>query len=179
MPVSLLHAKPGLMKLRHAVPADFHDVLALNEESVRFLSPMDLERLKIIAAEAEVFWVVELGGVICAFLIALREGATYDSVNYRWFAARYSRFLYVDRVVVAAAAQGQGMGALLYREAFAHAGLTDVPMVACEFDLDPPNPGSAAFHQRFGFAEVGQQWVASGEKAVSLQVSSTHIVQYE
>jgi predicted GNAT superfamily acetyltransferase len=50
---------------------------------------------------------------IAAFLLAFREGAGYDSVNYRWFAQRYERFLYVDRVVVAPAARGQGAASQL------------------------------------------------------------------
>ena len=43
----------------------------------------------------------------------------------------------------------------------------EVPVVVCEFDLEPPNPSSRAFHARFGFREVGTQ-VANG-KTVSLQ----------
>src|SRR5579862_5914074 len=36
-----------------------------------------------------------------AFLIALAERAPADAPNYRWFAARFERFVYIDRVVVA------------------------------------------------------------------------------
>ncbi len=42
------------------------------------------------------------------------RAASYDSVNYRWFAERYERFLYVDRVVVAAAQHGRGFGLAQY-----------------------------------------------------------------
>jgi uncharacterized protein len=146
----------------------------LNEESVHFLSPLTPARLAALTEQAEAHWVIERERSVQAFLLAFREGATYDSVNYRWFAERYPRFLYVDRVVVSSAAKGRGLGAALYRMVFAHAQATSVPVVTCEFDIDPPNPVSASFHAKFGFREAGQQLVAGGKKAVSLQVAPVH-----
>ena len=32
-----------------------------------------------------------------------------------------------------------------------------LPVVTCEFDIEPPNPVSAGLHATFGFREVGQQ----------------------
>lgn len=154
---------------RDATPADFPAVLALNEESVHFLSPLDAPRLALLHGEAALHRVVELEGRVAAFLLAFREGAAYDSPNYRWFAARYERFLYVDRVVVAGAFQGRGLGALLYADLFEQARRTGAVRVTCEFDIDPPNEASRRFHARYGFAEVGAQAVAGGRKTVSLQ----------
>jgi predicted GNAT superfamily acetyltransferase len=36
-------------------------------------------------------------------------------------------------------------------------------------NIEPPNPGSDAFHAGRGFVEVGTQWVADGTKRVSLR----------
>ena len=157
--------------LRDFRPDDAADVLALNADSVAVLSPLDAAALQALAAQAASFRVVEAGGRVAAFLLALREGAGYASPNYRWFAQRYARFLYVDRVVVAAAHRGAGLGAILYADLFARARAQGVPWLACEYDVAPPNPASAAFHARFGFAEVGRQRVAGGKKEVSLQVA--------
>jgi predicted GNAT superfamily acetyltransferase len=159
------------MNVRAADEDDFAAILALNEESVAVLSPLSAEGLAKLHAQAAAHWVVEQGGHVVAFLLALREGADYASPNYRWFAARYARFLYVDRVVVAAAAHGQGVGSLLYRRLFAQAASQRAERVVCEFDVDPPNPQSGAFHARFGFREVGRQAVAGGKKIVSLQAA--------
>ena len=41
--------------------------------------------------------------------------------------------------------------------------------VAKTVPLDPPNPVSARFHARYGFREVGRQWIGGGKKQVSLQ----------
>jgi len=158
--------------LRHAVAADFPAILRLNEESVRFLSPLTEARLAALHGQACWHRVGEENGQLVAFLLALREGADYDSPNYRWFAARYERFFYVDRVVVAAAAHGHGWGRRLYEDAFAAAAQLGIATVTCEFDVEPPNPVSEQFHRRFGFREVGRQSVAGGAKMVSLQAAT-------
>jgi predicted GNAT superfamily acetyltransferase len=155
--------------LRDATPADFAAVLALNAESVHFLSPLDSARLVTLHREAALHWVGCLDAEVVAFLLAFREGAAYDSENYRWFAARYAQFLYVDRVVVGAAHQGRGFGARLYEELLSFARANRVPAVVCEYDLDPPNATSQRFHAKFGFREVGTQLVAGERKRVSMQ----------
>jgi hypothetical protein len=159
------------VRIRDAEIADREAILALNEASVSLLSPLSQQRLAELHVMAALHRVVEREGAVIGFLLAVREGADYDSPNYRWFAERYPQFLYVDRVVVADAARGQGVGALLYRDMFEFAAASGARLVTCEFDIDPPNPASEQFHARFGFREVGRQWVADGRKQVSLQVA--------
>jgi len=160
------------MRTRAARAEDFDAIVELNEESLRFLSPLDRPRLAHLDSEAALHQVMELDGRILAFVLVFREGADYDSINYRWFVDRYPKFLYVDRVVVAARAQGRGFGRLLYERVFEHAKTQGVPLVTCEFDVDPPNPASARFHAGFGFSEIGRQRVANGSKWVSLQAAT-------
>lgn len=162
-------------QLRPATADDFPAILDLNAEFVRFLSPLWAEKLQTLHAAAELSHVIEQDGRVMAFLIAFREGAKYDSVNYQWFCQRYPRFLYVDRIVVSARLRTAGAGSMLYQHVFAHAAANALPVVACEFDVEPPNPGSARFHAKFGFAEVGQQRVGPSQKLVSMQVAKTLI----
>ena len=158
--------------IRPAGAADHDRILALNLESEEMLSPMDAARLRALdAMSAYHRVVVDEAGEVAAFLLAFREGAEYDSPNYRWFVQHYPRFLYVDRVVVASTHQGRGIGGLLYRDLFAFARETGVDTVTCEYYTVPANQASRRFHAGFGFAEVGSQWVADGRKQVSLQVA--------
>lgn len=157
------------MQLRPATPADFSAILALNAESVHFLSPLSPQRLQALHEEAALHLVAQEQGAVLGFLLAFREGARYDSINYRWFVQRYERFLYVDRVVVDAGARGRGAGRALYEATFAFARGQQLPRVTCEFDVDPPNPVSERFHAQFGFREVGRQAIADGSKRVALQ----------
>lgn len=157
------------MHLRGATHEDFPALLALNAEQVRFLSPLDATRLAHLHAQAVRSHVIEGDTGVCAFLLAFAPGADYDSPNYRWFEARGGRFLYVDRIVVAASAQGQGCGRRLYEALFAFARAAGFEAVVCEYDLDPPNPVSAAFHARFGFVEISRQ--RANGKQVSMQAA--------
>ncbi len=159
----------GLMKLRPAQHEDASQVLRLNEESVQFLSPMNAERLALLQSQSACYRVLESEGRVAAFLLAFREGAAYDGPNYRWFAARYPQFLYIDRVVVSSLLQGRGAGRLLYEDLFQFARASGVNLVTCEFDLEPPNPVSMRFHKQHGFVEVGRQTYGAANKLVSLQ----------
>ncbi|MGY4515449.1 GNAT family N-acetyltransferase [Lysobacter sp. HA18] len=156
--------------LRDPTPDDRPTLLALNEASVAVLSPMDASRLDALLTQSAMCRVVEHEGVVRAFVLTFRERAAYDSVNYRWFDARYPRFLYVDRVVVDSRLRGAGFGQRLYADVFDRARCDDVPYVTCEFDIEPPNPASERFHARQGFVEVGRQTLPGG-KQVSLRAA--------
>jgi predicted GNAT superfamily acetyltransferase len=132
---------------------------------------MDATRLRWLHQRAAYHRVACVDGEVAAFLLAFRDGADYPNPNFDWFAARYPRFLYVDRVVVDAASGGRGLGSRLYRDVFDQARASGAPVVVCEFNVVPPNEASARFHARWGFAEVGRQWLDEGRKQVSLQAA--------
>lgn len=148
---------------------DSRAVLHLNAESVAVLSPLDDERLRALREMACLHEVAEDDGVVVGFLLAFADGVAYDSVNYQWFASRFKRFVYIDRVVVSAAQRGGGVGRAFYRRAAEYAAGAGCAWLVCEVDVEPPNAPSLAFHQRLGFVEVGHQTVDGG-KVVSMQV---------
>jgi predicted GNAT superfamily acetyltransferase len=92
-----------------------------------------------------------------AFLIAFDQDGEYDSPNFLWFRDRFARFLYIDRVVVDAAAQGQGWGRRLYERLISEAKASGHERIVAEINIQPPNPGSLAFHERLGFSSVGER----------------------
>ena len=156
--------------IRDARSADFPAIVALNLQSEQYLSPMSAARLAQLHAWAAYHRVVEAQGQLAAFLLAFREGARYDSPNYRWFSARYPSFVYIDRVVVAAVHRGKGFASALYDDVFAFARENGVGTMTCEFDTEPPNEVSRRFHARFGFREVGTH--SYNNKRVSMQATS-------
>ena len=157
------------MILREVESRDLDTVLELNEESVHFLSPLTMDKVRKLWGQSEMFNVVECDGTVEAFVLTIREGKDYDSLNYLWFLSNFKKFLYIDRVVVSGRMQGKGLGKMLYRSVFEHAREMGVPYVTAEIDINPPNPQSLKFHEGFGFKEVGRQAVANGKKLVSLQ----------
>ncbi|RCX26501.1 GNAT family N-acetyltransferase [Thioalbus denitrificans] len=165
------HAGPVFPVIRPAEAADFDSILALNARVVVETSPMDRERLGLLDGMADYHRVATVAGRVAGFLLAMREDAPYENDNHRWFAARLPRFLYVDRIVVGAEFAGRGIGSRLYRDLFDHARAGGVPLIACEYNIEPLNAASRAFHDRFGFREAGRQHVADGAKLVSLQTA--------
>lgn len=104
-----------------------------------------------------------------AFLLAMNETADYDSLNFLWFRGRYSRFVYIDRIVVAEGHRRAGLAASLYTD-LARWAAGRTPRLACEVNLQPPNDASLRFHEAQGFLPVGIQETDGGRKTVSLMI---------
>ena len=138
-------------------------LLALNNEHARELSWLEPERLQHLMEQA--FSARRIGSVD-AFLLAFDQGADYDSPNFLWFRARYPRFVYVDRIVVASSARGRGHARRLYDDLFEQAIAAGHDRVVCEVNSQPPNPASDAFHATLGFVEVGSADVYDGSRTV-------------
>jgi predicted GNAT superfamily acetyltransferase len=159
--------------IRDAAPGDFEIICALNLAEVQHTSPMDVARLVTLDSLSCYHKVGCVDGSVAAFLLAMCSGAAYENDNFEWFARKYGRFIYVDRVVVSSAFRGLSLGSLLYKDLFRYARDNAVPLVTCEYNIVPPNEPSRLFHDKFGFKEQGTQWVANGAKRVSLQAAET------
>ena len=147
--------------------ADLDLILTLNAAHEIETSPLDLPTLRQMIANA--FHVAHADAGREGFLIAFDQNADYDSVNFRWFQARYDQFVYVDRVIVAPLARGKGLARSFYADLFDHARSANHVRVVAEINLDPPNPGSVAFHAGLGFVEVGRATFPGKGKTVSYQ----------
>jgi hypothetical protein len=138
-------------------------LLALNNAHASELSWLEPAALADLVDQA---WLALRIGDVDAFMLALDQDATYDSPNFNWFRGRYSRFVYVDRVVVAPAARGRGHARRLYDALIRAASEAGHERIVCEVNISPPNPGSDAFHAALGFVEVGSASIHGGAKTV-------------
>ena len=157
--------------LRDATIEDSDAIVRLNDLSVAVTSPMDADRYRELLAISDLASVVELEGEVAAFLLTIGEGRPYDNGNYHWFSRRLKSFLYIDRVVVDQARRGAGLGQQLYAHLFEWALDHGVLLLAAEFDIEPLNEASLAFHDRHGFVELGTRVLPNG-KVVSMRVKS-------
>ncbi|HKJ60558.1 MAG TPA: GNAT family N-acetyltransferase [Hyphomicrobiales bacterium] len=153
-----------LLIIKPLEPKDFHAVLALNEASMQFTAPLDMNELADLVDQSR--YARGIGEPLQAFLIAMDEKSSYDSMNHLWFRERHLRFLYIDRIVVDQAARGNGFGRALYADLFAFAQDGGYDRVCCEVNFDPPNPVSDAFHKALGFVETGRATIHDGLKTV-------------
>ncbi|MCU1444412.1 GNAT family N-acetyltransferase [Cryobacterium sp.] len=159
------------VSLRRVRETDTTRLLELNSAAVPAVNDLDTDRLGAILAEAHSAIAVVADtepNTVLGFAILFAAGADYDSENYRWFSGRSADFLYLDRIVVAPEHRGLGLGALLYSAVFDAARTISAAVVFCEVNLQPPTPGSLAFHDRLGFTEVGQQSTKNDTVVVSL-----------
>ncbi|MGX7707034.1 GNAT family N-acetyltransferase [Methylobacterium sp. Gmos1] len=145
---------------------DLDPVLTLNTAHAAETSHLDEAALRALVDQSFLAAAVTGPDGLAAFLIALDQNADYASPNFRWFQARYPRFVYVDRIVTAPAHRGRGLARALYADLFARAGAAGHGRVACEVNRVPPNPGSDAFHAALGFHEVGAAEIHGGVKTV-------------
>jgi predicted GNAT superfamily acetyltransferase len=148
------------VQIRDITAADVPRLVELNNHNVPAVSPSDEGGMTALVAATDAAVAVVDGAApseVLGFALLLRAGADYASENYRWFEARSTDFLYVDRIVVADAAQNAGAGRVLYDWIFARARAAGLAEVTCEVNVEPPNPGSMRFHERLGFVEVGRQ----------------------
>ncbi|EJL21686.1 putative acetyltransferase, GNAT superfamily [Caulobacter sp. AP07] len=156
-------ASDALIDLTGSVPLS-DALLALNNAHAMELSWLEPDRLAHLVAEA---FLAKRIGEADALLLAFDQDADYDSPNFLWFRARYPRFVYVDRIVVAAHARGRGHARRLYLDLFEQALRAGHARVVCEVNAIPPNPASDAFHAELGFVEVGTGEIHGGSKTVT------------
>ncbi len=135
-------------------------MLDLNNVHAAETSLLDARRLDWMLEAA---FAVDTVGRLDAFLIAFDQDAAYDSPNFAWLRDRHPRFVYVDRIVTAAAARGRGHAGRLYGALFDRARAAGHDRVLCEVNHHPPNPGSDAFHDRMGFGEIGRAALPGGK----------------
>lgn len=142
----------GDFKASPMTPETFHASLAVNLQYEAMLAPLSIESLG------------ELVGLSCyakqchegsAFLIALDWRAAYDCENFRWFKARYDRFIYIDRIAIGDAYHRTGLARGFYENLTLFAREKSAHHLCAEVNISPPNPASHAFHRSMDFNPVG------------------------
>lgn len=146
-------------KPRPITPADHGALLALNNKFAKELSWQEPDQFESLLSSA---WYTRTIGDCDALLVVFDQDAEYDNANFRWLKNKFDKFIYVDRIV--SAISGKGYAGALYTDLFGHAREQGHERIVCEINVDPPNPGSVAFHSKLGFAEVGRQTLSNGKE---------------
>jgi len=155
-------------RIRPLTPADILPLVGINDAAYPAVPITSAQEFSELVSHAELALVAERDGEPVGFLIALAPGRDYASENYRFFSARSDDFLYIDRIVLAPAARGAGLGRELYGRVFEAARAAGASEVTCEVNVEPPNPESLAFHAALGFGEVARQSTKGGNVVVTL-----------
>lgn len=147
--------------------SDLEKILILNQNALPAVSSVTLKEMQHFINIVEYFKTIKVNNKIAGFLIALTPGKDYQSVNYKWFEKKYDSFMYVDRIVISPIFQVKGLGTAFYND-LSNFSKRIVPRITCEVNINPPNKESVLFHTKYGFKQVGTQFIDSGTKEVSL-----------
>ncbi|RAI03006.1 GNAT family N-acetyltransferase [Acuticoccus sediminis] len=156
-----------LVMVEDALAADLEAIAALNNAAVPNVNALTPDEMAAIAAMGALR-ITRTAGAVSGLVLTIPEGRPYDSANYRWFSGQFDTFLYVDRVVVAPEARGLGVGRALYMDTFARTQSLGRPRVCAEVNVEPPNPGSMAFHAAMGFNVLLDRFNESAGKTVRM-----------
>ena len=161
------------LKIRDIVEADFKAILEINKYEEIQTSSLDIKKLFHLHSLAYYRKVITIQGDIAAFLLAICHGKLYENDNYIWFSSRFRHFVYIDRIVVSPKFSRLGLASFMYDDLFTttESITPSLNLIACEYNIEPANLASKAFHDKLGFREIGKQYVANGSKLVSLQVA--------
>tara|TARA_B100000214_G_scaffold300490_1_gene230734 strand:+ start:4106 stop:4597 length:492 start_codon:yes stop_codon:yes gene_type:complete len=134
--------------------SDLNQIWSINQENIPEVGDVaDLDRLnQLINWSSHVLVVRE--HEIAGFIILMRENQNYDSLNYHFFNSQNNPFLYVDRIAIKEGHRRQGLGQMIYEKTIEIANDLNIP-TCCEVNTIPRNDPSLAFHDSFGFVEVG------------------------
>lgn len=156
------------MDVRPITSTDGEAVAALNDAEVPQVSPLGTDGLAAHLPRCALALLAEDADGLAGFVLAVAPGASYDSVNYRYFEERGTDHLYVDRVVVAPTHRRRGVAGRLYDAVEEQARASGRVEVTCEVNVRPRNAASLAFHWARGFVEVGRQDTTGGTLTVAL-----------
>lgn len=147
------------MLLRDYRPADLTAIHDINEGEVPSVGSTTPDELAHIADQSVIAVTAEIDDQVAGFCLVLGRGADYGSGNYEWFTERYDDFVYLDRIAIPPVFQRRGIGAAMYAEVerLASERTPTATQFLLEVNLRPRNDTSLAFHDRLGFAEVGQR----------------------
>ena len=134
--------------------SDLEEIWNINQENIPEVGDVpNLDRLKKLIDWSSHLIIVR-DNDISGFIILMREGQNYDSLNYKFFNSQSFPFLYVDRIAIKDGHRRKGLGRMIYEKTIDIAKDLDVS-TCCEVNTIPRNDPSLAFHDTFGFREVG------------------------
>ena len=139
----------------HKNEARLQSIYDLNQANTPEVGSLEsMQHLKQLIEFSSYNLLVLCNDEIVGFIICMRESSAYGSENYKFFAQRLKKFLYVDRVVIDERHRRAGLGKAIYEDIFTHASNDYLP-IALEVNTQPVNQPSLNFHEKMGFDRIG------------------------
>ena len=134
--------------------SDLESIWTINQANIPEVGNIDcIKRLKRLI-DWSCHLIVVRNKEIVGFIILMRENQSYESLNYEFFNSQGYPFLYVDRIAIKEEHRRKGLGQMIYSKTIDIAKELNLP-TCCEVNTLPKNEPSLAFHDSFGFEDVG------------------------
>ena len=92
---------------------DIHlkDLYALNQANTPAVGSIESVKLfKSLLLLANINLLIKQNNTLVGFLVSMRDNSTYTSLNYQYFAAKYKKFIYIDRIAIRSDKRQKGAG---------------------------------------------------------------------
>ena len=158
-----------MFTLRDAKHSDIDKIVQINKSAIPAVNYVSYNEFEWFLNRKLYFKLAENSqGAISGFLLVLPSGLEYKSLNYKWFSGRYDKFAYIDRIVIMDEFKKNGIGKSLYLDL--EKNISGYELIACEFNIEPPNAISKKFHESLNYENVGHQLTENETKKVSLMI---------
>jgi predicted GNAT superfamily acetyltransferase len=141
-------------------------LLEFNNAAVPDIGELTISKAQWLVDHAALPGLATLDGRPAGMVVVLSDTAGYDSDFYRWFTERYDNFLYIDRIIVANWARGQGVAKHLY-QTIEQAAQDKKMAVVADVYSEPPNVASLHLHLTRGFQSIGAQYFPDRNKTAA------------
>ena len=148
---------------------DLEFIVSLNKDSMPSVSELSTEKAIHLLKISNYFRILKIKDKPIGFLNAIFSDMEFNNINYLWFKNRYKNFIYVDRIIINKEFQNHGYGAIFYNDLINTIN-DDFLNIGCEINVKPYNLKSINFHKKFGFMEVGREYIENGKKQVAYMV---------
>ena len=158
-----------MFTLRDAKHSDIDKIVKINKSAIPAVNYISYDDFEWFLHRKLYFKIAENSlGTISGFLLVLPSGLEYKSLNYKWFSSKYDNFAYIDRIVIMDEFKENGIGKSLYLDL--EKNISEYELIACEFNIEPPNLISKKFHESLKYENVGYQLTENETKKVSLMI---------
>jgi predicted GNAT superfamily acetyltransferase len=114
------------------------------------------EKLRELLNMSSLVLAARINNEIIGFVVCLKAGAAYASLNYKFISKKAKRFIYIDRIAIKNKHRRSGVGKSLYEIIFNYSEKFELP-IYCEVNTKPKNQPSLEFHKKIGFFEIGSR----------------------
>ena len=136
---------------------DILSIYSINQANTPKVGSLkSVEKLRELLNMSSLVLAARVNNEIIGFVVCLKAGAAYTSLNYKFISKKAKKFVYIDRIAIKKNYRRSGIGKSLYEIIFNYSEKFELP-IYCEVNTKPKNQPSLDFHKKIGFFKIGSK----------------------